>query len=292
MDPRRPRSRPLLVALAVVALSAVGCKDQLGDPAGPDPGLLDGGVLFASGLVSAEIYRAINRVAEVALADYEGSRFLPDSLNSCLGSGVAKITDNRDSDPATFAVTFENYVTDCGALALTWNTDITVDSRIIITILESSPGLVFEVSMPILGTAPRSASIQLPSDQGGFILAATTPLGPLIYELDGTRAAGGTVNVTGTVRLEDRAQPLLLVEDVRLQFEYADNLIPKFADWPGGSYEIAGFQGGAAGFGFGGASPSFPVDVFFDGLGGIAFPVADRSCVGNLLTGENPCAGL
>ena len=292
MKRRWLRPRPLLIALAVFGLPSGGCVDQRGDPAGPDTGLLDGQVLFASGLVSAQIYREINHFAVTAVDLYESGTVLPVFVAGCQGTGRATIMDNNDDDPATFGITFENYVSNCGVLALNWNTDSSVDGRIIITILESSPGLVFEVRMPLTGTTPRGVSVQLPSDQGGFALATTTPLGPLLYELDGTRAAGGTLHVDGTVRLEDRAQPLLLVEDVRLEFQYADNLIPKIADWPSGSYEIAGFLGGAAGFGFGGASPSFPVDVFFDGFGGIAFPVNDRTCVGNLLTGENPCEDL
>ena len=292
MNPRRIRPRLCLVALALLAVSVGGCKDQRGDPAGPDPGLLDGEVLFATGLLSAEVYRQVNFFAQTVLSVYESGANLPAFVPGCLGTGRATITDNSDATATTFAVTFENYVSDCGSLALTWNTDPGVDGRIVFTILETSPGLVFEVRMPMVGTAPRSVSVQLPSNQGGFILATTTPLGPLLYELDGTRAAGGKMNVTGTLRLEDRAQPLLLIEDVKLRFDYNDNLLPKYADWPGGSYEIAGFLGGAGGFGFGGASPSFPVDVFFDGFGGIAFPVAERTCVGNLLTGENPCQDL
>jgi hypothetical protein len=288
----RPRLRLLLFAPALFGLLAGGCQDQRGDPAGPDPGPLDGDALFASGLVSAQIFRQINRFAETVLDLYESGANLPVFVGACQGTGRATITDSRDADPATFAITFENYLSDCGGLELNWNTDNSVDGRMIITILESSPGLVFEVSMPIVGSSPRGVSVQLPSDQGGFALSMTTPLGPLTYQLDGTRATGGTVRVEGTVRLEDRAQPLLLVEDLKLRYEYADNLIPKFGDWPGGSYEIAGYQGGAGGFGFGGASPSFPMDVFFDGFGGIAFPVADRTCVGNLLTGQNPCEGL
>lgn len=288
--PRAARSA--LVALTALALPLAGCKDQRGDPAGPDPGILDGDVLFASAVVSAQAYRVFNHFAESALDLYESGANLPVFEPACLGTGRAAITDNGDADPATFGITFDNYVSDCALFTLTWNTDSSVDGRIVIRFLETSPGLVFEVLMPMVGSSPRGASLQLPSDEGGFILAVTTPNGPLLYELDGTRAAGGQMHVDGTLRLEDRAQPLVLIEDARLQYTFDDGVIPKLADWPSGSYEIAAFQGGAGGFGFGGATPSFPVDVFFDGTGGVAFPFTGRTCVGNMPTLENPCEDL
>ncbi len=293
-----PRNRPRLLRFAAAAvpafaLATAGCEDQRGDPAGPDTGVLDGEVLFGSAVVSAQMYRVINRFAEQALDLYESGANLPVLVPGCLGTGRATITDNLgDGDPATFGITFENYVSDCSGFQLTWNTDPAVDGRVVITFLETSPGLVFEVLLPMVGNSPRGVSVQLPSEEGGIILAVTTPVGPLLYELDGTRAAGGQVYMEGTWRFEDRSAPLVLVEDVRLRYAFDDGLIPKFADWPSGSYEIGGFQGGAGGFGFGGSSPSFPVDVFFDGSGGVAFPVGGRTCVANLSTLENPCEDL
>jgi hypothetical protein len=32
--------------------------------------------------------------------------------------------------------------------------------------------------------------------------------------------------------------------------------------------------------------------VYFDGFGSAAYSVGGRSCVGNLITGENPCEDL
>lgn len=291
--PRRRAFRLVAALVPALALATAGCKDQRGDPLGPDTGVLDGDVLFASAVVSAEMYRVFNTFAEQALDLYESGANLPVLVPGCLGTGRAAITDNmNDGDPATFGITFDNYVSDCSGFQLTWNTDPTVDGRIVITFLETSPGLVFEVLLPMVGNSPRGVSVQLPSDEGGFILATTTPVGPLLYQLDGTRAAGGQVHVDGTLRIEDRAQPLVLIEDIRLRYAFDDGVIPKFADWPSGAYEIGAFQGGAGGFGFGGSSPSFPVDVFFDGSGGVAFPVGERTCVGNLATGENPCEDL
>jgi hypothetical protein len=136
--------------------------------------------------------------------------------------------------------------------------------------------------------------VQLPSDQGGFILSLSTPgsvgdpLGGLHHELDVPRGQAGSVHVTGTLRLEDRSQPLLVVEEEALSFAFDEAVNPKFAEWPAGTYEIAGFGGGG---GFGGATPGFPNDVFFDGFGGAAFQVEGHQCVTNMtdLVHGNPC---
>jgi hypothetical protein len=302
LRPSRRKALPVLLAVAVV--SSLGCEDDRGNPLGPDPGPLDADVLFGSSLVSAEVFRMINFFAVRALDLYEGGGSLPVTEPACLpGAGTARITDLGDANPATFGVTFTNYVVACEAMPLTVNSDAAVGGRMAITLVETSPGLVFEVSLPILPAprfpgdvyfVPAGFTIQLPAEQGSLILAVTTPDGPLRFALDGPRAGlrhEGFVHVEGTVRLEDRLQPLVIVEELALEYAYDDDLLTKLADWPSGSYEIAGFGGGSGG-GFGGATPGYPVEVFFDGLGGVAFPVDERTCFGNMVTGENPCEDL
>ena len=297
MHPRLPRiTRIALVALALLSVPTGGCKDDRGDPAGPEQGILDGEVLFASSVVSSQILRVMNRFVETALDLYESGSTTPAVfVPGCSGTGRAVVSNNNDSDPTTWSVTFDNYASDCATLQLDWLTDPNVDARMLITFLETSPGLVYEILLPMVGSSPRGFTVQLPADEGGFALTATTPLGPLLYQLDGTRGGlrhEGNVHVEGTLRLEDRAQPLILVEDLRLEYAFDDDLVPKLADWPGGSYEVGAFQGGSGGIGFGGSTPSFPVDVFFDGLGGVAFPLGSRTCVGDMAANRNPCENL
>jgi hypothetical protein len=96
--------------------------------------------------------------------------------------------------------------------------------------------------------------------------------------------------VTGTLRIEERIQQLLLVEELDLRFAYDATTSPAFADWPSGTYSIASLISQ----GFFGVSVSTPIDVTFDGFGGISFPFGDRTCEGNLLDLENgnPCQEL
>lgn len=296
MRSQRPRPSPrhrlgTLLASLLMLVPLAACKDDRGDPVGPDRGPLTPETLYGSALVSVEIFRMINHFAERTLEIYENAIPLPVFENSCLGEGRATITNNNDTIATTFGVTFSAYVIDCAAFPLTISTDSTVAARMTIHFRETSPGLVYEVSLPLVGSDPRGINVQLPTDAGGFILETTTEHGPLRYELSGTRD-DGTIHVSGYLRLEDRSQGLLLVEDLALEYGYADTLFPKYDWFPGGSYEIAGIGGGFGGFGFGGAVPGFPTDVFFDGLGGAAFPAEDRTCIVNLATGENPCEGL
>jgi hypothetical protein len=99
---------------------------------------------------------------------------------------------------------------------------------------------------------------------------------------------GGIVHQTGTLRIEDRTQPLLIVQELQLEYTYDDQELIRFGPWPGGSYEIALF----ASLGLVGSVSSLPVDVTFDGAGGASFEHAGLQCDVNLLTGENPCSGL
>lgn len=287
----RTLSRSIPFALLLAALPLGGCEDDRGNPLGPDPGPLDGDGLFGTAVVSAALYRMHDHFAEVTLDLLRSGSSLPVIENACQGNGTATITDAGDALPNTFALTFRNYVTECTrGIPMTFNTDITVGASMLIVFLETSPGLAYDIIHPydVSTNMPAGASVQLPQDQGGFILQMSTPFGALHHELDVPLGQAGSVHVTGTLRLEDRSQPLLVVEELALEFAFDEDNATTFSDWPAGSYEIAAFRGG--GF-FGGGTPGFPVDVFFDGFGGAAFDFADRSCVTNLTDLEhgNPC---
>jgi hypothetical protein len=168
--------------------------------------------------------------------------------------------------------------------------------KMIFTLVETSPSLIFEVDMPFnqVTGEPEGVTVILPADAGGITLQVTTPRLPLEFRLSGPRSADsrheGFVHVDGTLRFEDRASALLFVEELRLEYAFNDDVTPKFAPWPAGSYEIA--SNGASGIPGGPPSPGFPVEVFFDGFGGAVFQVRDTQCEVNLATGVNPCEGL
>ncbi len=284
-----PRRTVAFAAVAILLLG--GCDDELGEVTGPSPGPLNGDILFGSALVSSEVLRAFNAIAEVALNALESGSTLPITIGGCQGTGTAHNTDNNDSDLTTFGVLFRNFTIECDDFLLTLNSDDTVGAKMVLTFLETTPGLTFLLELPFVDFEPRGVTVQLPSEEGGIILAATTPVGPILYDLDGDRTTGGTVNVQGTLRYEDRIAPILIVKVLDIEYEFDDGLEPKFSDWFAGSYEIAAF-GGGGGFGFGAATAGSPIDVFFDGFGGAAFPVGTHNCVTNLATGDNPCEDL
>ena len=285
--------RTFCVALLLAVLPSGGCKDKRGDPAGPGTGPLDGDGLFGTAVVSSGVFRMHNHFAEVTLDLLESGASLPVFENGCQGNGLATITDANDNLPNTFAIRFSNYVTECArGIPLTFNTDSTANAAMVIVFTETAPGLQYDIFHPydLSTNAPAGASVQLPSDQGGFILSLSTPFGGLHHQLDVPRGQAGSVQVSGTLRFEDRSQPLLVVEEESVTFAFDEDVDPHFAEWPGGTYEIAGFAGGG-GFGFGGGTPGFPTDVFFDGFGGAAFEVENHQCVADMTDLEhgNPC---
>lgn len=289
---RRPRTlaRWLLVAFALPAFALSGCKDGRGDPVAPDTGSLDGDSLFGSALISALIFSTQNAVVEQVLAIHDSGAALPQFLDSCAGGGRALISDLADADPNTYAIDFsagsgEGFLVGCfgGGVRLSFQRNM------FLRFLETSPGLVYEIAMPFDLTTgePQGVTVQLPGEFGSIILSVTAPYGPVLYELDGTRATDGTLLMTGTVRLEDRSGGLTLIEELQLTWGYDEAVSPTHSAWPGGSYEIA--ANGQSGVPGTPGAPGFPVDVTFDGNGGCTFDHDGRHCVVNLATGENPC---
>lgn len=286
----------LIVALLVSAAAMVGCEDDRGDPTAPDPGVLDADSLYGSAQVSATFLQVMNAFAERVLDVHESQTTLPVQFPGCTGPGRAVISSNLDADPNTYRVTFgnsagtEQFVVFCDGL------NLRLTQKMIFTLLETSPSLVYEVEMPFneLTGVPEGVTLILPANAGGVTLQITTPRAPLEFRLEGPRSAdarhAGFVHVSGTLRFEDRASALIFVEELRLEYAFNDDVIPKFAPWPAGSYEIA--SNGASGIPGGPPVPGFPLEVFFDGFGGALFEIDGTVCETNLATGVNPCEGL
>ncbi|MBZ0267019.1 hypothetical protein K8I85_02585 [bacterium] len=306
----RPRWLPLLAALPALVLG--GCDDDRGAPTEPDTGVLDGDVIFGSATISALFFSFLNEIGAVALAVHESPIpvALPLSMPGCSGTGQATLSDNGDSDPTTYRMALGNatigtpYVTGCET-----GISLSFVGSLVIRFEETDPGLNYTISMPFHHATgqPQGVTMQLPQGfGGGLILQMTTPYDEnpadafdetaIRFRLNGTRdvlsAGGGTVRVTGTLRLEDRTLPITLVEELSLQYQAALSTDPGteglllFSEWPGGMYEVAG--NGVAGPGAA-PIPGYPVEVYFDGLGGTAFEFEGHSCEANMVTGENPC---
>jgi hypothetical protein len=280
-----------------VVVLACGCEDDRESPLGPSSGFLDGDGLFGSALVSTSILRYQNEAALRILEILENNLSTPIFETGCAGGGQRVIT--RDSqNPNRFRIqhgtTAGSYVIECGVeLRLSLNGDLWIEW------LETSPGRHFTVQMPFnhLTGTPEGMIYALPSEAGGAILDVTTPghtTNPLLdpYGVNGfvdCVLQAGSVHETGTVRIEERIQSILIVEELDVEYAFDENLSPPFSPWPAGSYEIASIS--STGF-FGGAVISTPVDVTFDGFGGAVFPLGDRTCEVNLRDGTNPCEEL
>jgi hypothetical protein len=303
----RPRWLPLVAVLPALVLG--GCDDDRGAPTAPDTGVLDGGTLFGSATVSSFFLSFLNQVAALVLAVHESPIpvTLPQSMVGCSGAGMATISDNGDADPMTYRVALGNpttgmtYVTGCET-----GVPLSFVGSMVIRFEETDPGLNYTISMPFNHATgqPMGVTLQLPQGfGGGIILQVSTPYDEdpadafdeesIRFRLTGSRdvltGAGGTVRVTGTLRLEDRSAPITLVEELSLQYQAAlstDTGLIVFSTWPGGMYEIVG--NGVAGPGAP-PIPGYPVEMFFDGLGGTSFEFEGHSCEGNMVTGDNPC---
>jgi len=308
MPERRFRPLWLLLALAVPALTAGGCKDGRGDPTAPDTGALSGGVIFGSALVSTMFFDFQNQLASGLLAIHEsGVVPLPFRIRSCTGDSTAIVSDNNDSDPSSYRVTFGSgaglpFVINCGT-----EVPLAFNGVMVFRFLETSPGLEYLIQMEFehaTGT-PRGVTMQLPQGfGGGAILSITTPYdddptdaypqGCVRYRLDTDRVnlntGTGHMLASGTLRLEDRGLPITLVEELNLSYVVRHSAqipgVVVFDPWPGGMYEVA--SGVPTGPGAPPA-PGYPVELYFDGLGKVSYSFEGHDCEGNLLTGDNPC---
>jgi hypothetical protein len=291
------------VGVSLAALAAPGCEDDRELTTGPTVGFLGGDGLFGTAVVTTSILRYQNDAALRILEILENNLSTPIFETGCAGSGQRVIT--RDSqNPNRFRI---QHGTSAGSYTIDCNVDLrlTLNGDMYIEWLETSPGLHFTIEMPFnhLTGNPEGMIYALPADFGSAILDVTTPghtANPILDPygsngvLDCALDAGGLrhegfVHETGTIRIEERVQTLLLVEELEIEYAFDESLSSPFSPWPTGRYEIASLS--SLGF-FAGAVVSAPVDVTFDGFGGAVFPLGDRICEVNLRDGTNPCEDL
>ena len=298
-----------VIPLASMLILAGGCDDQRGPTEVPDTGALDGDVVFGSANIIVSVYEVFNDFVQLCLEIADAGTPLPVTLSGCLDTGTAIITDNNDSDPLSFRVNFSLFQAACDTeLPIAVATDVDLEAAMIIRFTETSPGLRYTIelpadafpptaNLPFPTLVPRGVKIQTPAQVGVTfdVTTVTTGLTPALFEvtpmefaLNGTRAAGGTVSMEGTLRWEDRGQNFHIVQELDLDYAYSEANETFFAQWPGGSYELASF-GTVGGGGFGGVGAGEAVRVDFNGNGGLTFQVTGRDCEGNLVTGFNSC---
>jgi hypothetical protein len=297
---RLPPRRWLLGGALAGFLLAVGCDDDRGPVEPPSTGNLDGDGFYNSALISAYLMQATHEIAVRALDAVDRGLDVPEFVQSCTGPGTMSISLDESGRAAT--MTFLEFVVGCDDfLPLVFN------GQVVMFFEETDPGLRFTVRFPFNHCDPAGSqglSIQVPAFESLLLKIETpgTPMfcpedfelgyapdGVLTYELDGTRASGGRMDVTGTVRIGDEDVPFLIIEELALEYDYDEGREPVYADWPGGAYEIAMFGSPVGGFQLG-----FPASVFFDGAGGVTFVVEGRTCNADMLDPEfgNPCEDL
>jgi hypothetical protein len=324
----------LLPALALAVLTASGCDDERVPTQESQNAFLDGEGLFSTAFVTASIFRyqheAIEKARQMVVAGIPSIRetgcqgtgerlFLRDTNNPNRveirhGDAIDRPVDEIELD----ATPEPPYIALCNEAVR-----LTISGYLVVEFVSMSP-LQYVVEMPMawhfpdpnvptdgFRAIPRGMTYQLPEDFGdGAILDVTTPgsmsvLTEPFFDLDAAGAivaykgaggtldcalAGGSVQTTGTLRIEERVQQLLIVEELDLRYAYDETTTPAFAPWPAGGYSIAALST----VGFLGVSVTTPIDVTFDGFGGISFPLGSRTCDGNLLDPENgnPCQDI
>jgi hypothetical protein len=300
--------RRLLVGafLLPIALSG-GCKDQRGEVAGPNYGFLDPDSVFFTAMVSLSLYNYTNLVAdevfEIILA---GGTNQPIFTESCTSGGGERIIVQDDS---TFTVTHLSpgfvifaspfFFETCGGfLRVTVNREMTITFHTIPDTSDALPdSLRYTITLPDDGTATPGVGYTLPPQFGGTVLATTGRIHCELVDIvhDGAgRIVSGFLSQTGTMRLENRADFFLLVEELDLLYEWpwpvlrndcSDDAPPlEFAPFPHGLYEIAGFTTG-----FTGPLTGFPLEVEFDGCSTGEFTANGQTCTVDLVNCTSPC---
>ena len=313
-DPRLVARRGL-TALAVLTMLLTGaCEDVNDTGTGPSPGEPDGEVTFALALVGAVFVKNLNEIAVEALRLIdEGRTVYADTMRTCGGDRMTVTLNSSGPNPVA-TVTFRGYVVGCRDAPLVVTLEGT--SALTMEFLETSPGLRYLVRIPFdhcprSPSPPLGVSFTLEPDAGGVELLVSTPGDPttvdcsavdefgnpaspygegaeVLFELDGSRATGGLVHVTGTMNYEGE-NGFLVVEDMSLTYAYDETVeegTDHFGDWPGGSLEIASF---AVPNNANVAITARPTEYTFDGSGGVTFRFGDIVCEGYLPENRNPC---
>lgn len=240
----------LLVPACVAALTVSGgCKDQRGDPPGPDPGIMDDETLYFSGFVTLSIHnyhlQVVQQVLDIVLNGTPTPIFTP----SCREGGMRIIRPTSPGDPTRFTVEhptppddlpfviFPTPFTDfCSGLD---RYSVTKDMIVMIDPESFPDSLRFTIELPDDGSLNPGVVYQL-SD--GIILATSGTVYGELVDIEYAPGTGeitrGFVHLTGTLRFEDRTVPLLFVQELDLYYLWEPPL--PFEPFPRGSYEIAG----------------------------------------------------
>jgi hypothetical protein len=294
--------RRFLVAASVVALGAGGCKDQRGDPTGPNPGILNGGTTFFTGYVSLSLYNyhniLVHEVLDIILRDTPTPVFADSSLCH-VPTGIRTIRQTSPGDPMTFTV--EHKQNDpfvlfpdpvhsgiCGGVV---RFRYTARKDLIISFDPTSfpDSLRFTITMPDDGSSQPGVVYQLPPEFDGLVLSMSgTVHGELVdIVYDAGQIRSGVIRLTGTVRIEDRSQPLLLTEELDLRYRWEPPF--PFAPFPEGSYEIGGFTLAP----FVGSIVGNPIEIRWDGRSKGTYAGPDgETCTMDYLTFSSDCFGF
>ena len=292
--PHRP-SRPLrrgsgaVLVLLLLAFFIPACEDERGTVNDPDqpPVGPDSEFIYATTLFTTSVFRVQNSVIDFLRGSVLTRADLPAQF-----SGFGGFVTAVEIAPDLFEVTFTNF--NDPALAPLFDT---VNGTMIVFMEETTPGLKYTINpgedaLLQLGPGLHSLVYQLPSDFGDG--AAVTVSGTLHGELDqGSLRHAGFVHQTGTLRMEEPTQRFLFILRLGIEYDFDADILPSFAEWPVGPYEIGLFGEG---------SPLAPFLVSFNGNGGASFPYRGHTCnvivdipIDQILDNPaagNPCAGL
>jgi hypothetical protein len=272
----------VLAAAALLGTVLGGCKDQrpsLNDPGDENPqqgNTVDSEFLFATTAISAGILRFQNTVIDTLVRYVASGEPFPYEVVADVGTG--KMTFFAATG-GIHNVTFDAY-NDFEVEPLL--TTITGSMRIRLD--EISPGLDYTINPGEEDvTFPQDTFVlyQLPTE---FDSARLRVSGTVRGVMDASAARQeGFVHQTGTIRLDENVQGILLVESLAIEYPYDALLTPSFdSPWPAGSYELGLFF-------LLGAQP--PINITFDGHGGASIPFQGGVCNVNLddLENGNPC---
>jgi hypothetical protein len=250
----------------------------MSDPEVPPVGA-DSDLIFGSTVISAGIFRFQNTVIDTLVRVQAGGQTLPYVVPAAQGTGSMTIFSDPGSGGYRVELASYNDPDVDPNLAL-------ITGEMIVVLHEISPGLRFtinpgedDVTIPF----GHSVNYQLPADIGDA--ARLDVFGSVTGDADAPSLRHeGYAHETGTLRIQETTQGILIIEHLALEFEYDPELTPSFVGrWPLGSYEVGIFSQGT----------SLPIDVTFDGNGGASFPYRGGVCNVNLADPEfgNPCLG-
>lgn len=289
----------LLAPACVVALAVSGgCKDQRGEPPGPDPGIMTGGLTFFTSFVTLSVHnyhlQVVQEVLDIVLNGTPTPIFTP----SCVEGGIRIIRPTSPGDPTRYTiehptppddlpfVIFPNPFADfCSGF---FRYSVTKDMIVSVDPASLPDSLRFTIELPDDGSPNPGVVYQLPADFDGIILSVNGTVHGELVDIEYAPGTGeitrGFVHLTGTLRFEDRTGPLLLVQELDLRYLWEPPL--PFAPFPEGSYEIAGFTFTS----FTGPITGNPVAIEWDGFSqGTYIGTEGQLCTIDLLNFTSDC---